>query len=895
VVGEAALRDAARLSPGDPFDDEDLRRASARLSDALARKGYREARVEAAVHGELAVTVELTVTAGPPTRVRSIRVEGDAGPAAAPLARLATRPGAVLDQDRLAEDLRALRRGLHTAGYQRARVGTPALREEGRVVDVVLPVAAGPRITLAFRGNATFPAAALERQMALDPELPLDVNALDAAVDRVRGFYRAHGHVAAQVEAEERPQGNDLVVLFRIFEGLRYRVRAVRFDGPEVHGQAWLNERLVAHLAQEAGPAEAGADADAQRLAAASSADLRDRPTLPPELAPGEFYEEASWDKAAERIAEELREDGYLQSAFLGAAVELDQSRRSVEVTLRLREGPRTLVSEVRIEGNQALSREELAAVVRLAPGDPFSYSRLEDARSALLRRCAMGGHIYARVEAREELEPVHHTATVRLRVDEGPQVRVGQVLITGNRRTREDLIRGRLRLREGAVFDPEAASRSQGDLLDTGVFRSVNLRLEDPDAPQATKNLVVEVVERPYASLTQTAGFSLADGPRAALEFIRPNFLGRALELSLRGKLNYPLNAFGLRPDLEGKKPRDRFEGQVDLGVRTGRLTDVPFPTAARLNLIGQVLHRPAYGLQQVGAVAGVDLRVTRRITFSLQYDLEVDEIQRTGAVGPLTQEDLERLRFDEGTTTLNSLRPSVTFDFRDSAVQPRRGWYATGAVEYMHSLGQPGEKVLGFLPGSDIHTNLLKASGLVSAYLPLGQSVLALSVRAGQVFPLDGSSRTIVPKRFFLGGASTLRGFGEERLIQEDVRGPLAAEARQCATSPTGAGCTARGRAIADGEAPVSEGGEAFLLGKAELRLPVTGRLELGLFVDAGNLWLDPRNLDWRILRPCAGAGVRLVTPIGPVAFDVGFKLDRDTRINESVFAPQLTIGLF
>ena len=130
----------------------------------------------------------------------------------------------------------------------------------------------------------------------------------------------------------------------------------------------------------------------------------------------------------------------------------------------------------------------------------------------------------------------------------------------------------------------------------------------------------------------------------------------------------------------------------------------------------------------------------------------------------------------------------------------------------------------------------------------------VLALSARAGQVFPLDSRSRTIIPRRFFLGGASTLRGFGEEQLVQADVRPKLEAEARQCATSPTGTGCTERGRRIADGSLPVSEGGEAFVLGKAELRLPVTGRFELGLFVDAGNLWLDPNNVNLRLLRPCA-----------------------------------------
>ncbi len=896
VLGDGALRDAARLVPGEPFDDGDLRAVTARVSAAMARKGYRAARVDATVRGEAGVTVELTVSAGPPTRVRSVRAEGDAAPAAAALARLATRPGAVFDQDLLADDLRALRLALHAAGHRRARVGTPEQRDVGQEIELVIPVAAGPRIALAFRGNAAFPAADLERQMGLEPDQPLDVNAVDAAVERLRAFYRARGFTAARVEAEERPRGGELVLAVQIFEGLRHRILAVRFDGPTAHAPGWLDGRLRAHLADDAVPeADAG---DAERLQAAAFPGLPARPGPPAALPPGDFYEEASWDRAGERIAEELREEGYLEAIYLGTTVELDARRRGVTLTVRLREGPRTFFGDVAVEGTERVGLADLPREARVAPGAPFSYAHVEEARSALLRRLAAQGHIFARVEVREDFDPARHTAAVRFVVEDGPEVRVGQIFVTGNRRTRTDFIRGRLALREGAVFDPVAAGRSQGALLDTGVFRSVNLRLEDPEAPRATKDVLVEVVERPYASLTQAFGFSIAEGPRAQLEYTRPNLLGRALELSLRGKMNYPVNVFELRPDLEGRAPRDRVEGQVDLGLRAGRLMEVPVPTAARLNLIGQVLHRPAYGLRQASAVAGVDMGLTSRARASLQYELEVDVIERTGAVGPITIVDRERLRFDEGTTTLHSLRPSFTLDFRDNSVHPRRGWIAAGWVEYERSLGTSDERVLfGALPGSDIHTNLLKASGLVSAYLPIGGAsgaVLALSVRGGQVFPLDGRSRTIVPKRFFLGGASTLRGFGEEQLIQQDVRAQLAGEGRLCAAAPNDPDCTETGRRIAGGDAPVSEGGEAFVLGKAELRLPVTRRMELGLFLDAGNLWLDPRNVDWRI-RPTAGAGARFVTPIGPAALDVGFNLDRDPGIHEPLYAVHFTIGLF
>ena len=526
----------------------------------------------------------------------------------------------------------------------------------------------------------------------------------------------------------------------------------------------------------------------------------------------------------------------------------------------------------------------------------------MEETRAAIRRLYVSRGHVYARVEAREGLDPARGLASVRFLLDEGPRVRIGRVVVTGNHRTRAAVVREALDVREGAFFDPEAVARSQAALLRLGVFRSVNLRLQEPESIQEVKDLEVELAERPYATLTQSLGFSIANGPRAMLEYSRPNLFGRAVELTARGKVNYLVDLGEIGPDLSGKKSSDRVEGRTDVGLRSSRLRLFPVPASAHVDLIGEILHRRAYDLRRVSGAVGLDVGVTERVGASLQYELEVDDIARTNVVGVLTQADLERLRFDEGVTTLHALRPSFTLDFRDNAAHPHRGWYAAGATELERSLGSSGpgasdrRALLGILPASEVHTNLVKVSGTLSGYLPLGATtVLALSLRGGRVIPLDGRSRTIVPRRFFLGGASTMRGYAEEEMIQQDLRAALASEARLCATSFTGVGCTERGRRIAAGQRPVSEGGEAYLLAKAELRVALTRALEAGFFVDLGNLWLDPNQYRLLDLRTNAGVGARFVTPVGPAALDLGFNVEPDDRLNERLLALHFTIGLF
>jgi outer membrane protein insertion porin family len=188
-----------------------------------------------------------------------------------------------------------------------------------------------------------------------------------------------------------------------------------------------------------------------------------------------------------------------------------------------------------------------------------------------------------------------------------------------------------------------------------------------------------------------------------------------------------------------------------------------------------------------------------------------------------------------------------------------------------------------------------MLRLSGAVSGYLPLGASVVALSLRGGRVLPLDAASQTIGPKRFFLGGAATMRGYAEDEMIPEDVRGAYLQQVRACAGSVSQLACSPIARQLAAGQFLTSEGGESFVNAKLELRFPVRQNVEAGIFADLGNLWLDPRVGSITDLRLNLGAGVRFLTPIGPAVLDLGVNPSPDPRLGEGYVSPHFTIGLF
>src|SRR5207249_2431971 len=105
-------------------------------------------------------------------------------------------------------------------------------------------------------------------------------------------------------------------------------------------------------------------------------------------------------------------------------------------------------------------------------------------------------------------------------RVEEGPQVRVANIVVTGLKRTEEEVVRRALALKPGDTYDPDAIAKSQAALLRLGVFRAVAFRLNDPEVPEAVKDLTVECSERPWQYFEPFLGVSIANGLFALVDF---------------------------------------------------------------------------------------------------------------------------------------------------------------------------------------------------------------------------------------------------------------------------------------------------------------------------------------------------------------------------------------
>jgi outer membrane protein insertion porin family len=913
ALSDEEIRGASGLQEYAPLDPDGVDMARAAVVEAYRHKGYDQARVEMSQEPTPdGVALVFTLHEGEPTRLGRVTITGSPGlPLPRLLEALGMQPGAVFDQARLDAGLERLRTVLRGQRYFRARIGAPTVSvEEGRAT-VALPVSAGPSYAFHFHGNHRFPASLLERVLAYDGTEPLDPGMMRQLARRVATFYRYRGFHDVRVTPREvrRPDHAEAVLAFDIQEGHPLTVTEVRFEGNRALPSGVLREVLAERI-RNSDPLpnlELPLRDDPLEL---DGRDERVPRSIPPAPDPHSVFVEEAYLEAVELLTEAYRERGFPEGEVRFRRLELDVTRRTAVAEFEVVEGPETRVGEVQVEG---LPPGMSAAGLELREGDSLSEEAAERARQELERMLARDGYLFARVEVEAhrvegEAQPGGEDpryVKVLLRVEPGPQVRVRSIIVQGLSRTDERTVRAHLDMATGGTLDLEKLSDGRRRLARLNIFRQVEVQLREPNRREELKDILVTVQERPRMDGEVSGGYFLVDGPRIALDTAFPNVDGRGLNLLARGKVNYvgwSAEAFSGRYSLEGTRD-PALQGWQGLGGRGSvSLTQprldffLPLEVGARGDLIGERVHRPSYLSTRFATVAGLDWAAARWMNVSLQAELEHNRLRpRGGVLSVLSRADQERLRFPYGVFTLYSLRPSATLDFRDDPTNPRRGVLVSGSAEFTRDLTVAPTDTAGN-EAPDFPINEVKLSGSVSVYAPLGRRAsLAFSARGGTIVQLADGAQSIGSKLFYLGGSSSLRGFREDGVLPEDQREEIRQQLLDCRSIINPTGCPPELAAVLAGQAPTSQGGELFALGKAELRVSTFTSLDLGLFLEAGNLWVDRTNFDPTVLRYTAGVGLRYVTPVGPLAFDVGFNLDRDEDFNEPSTQFHFSIGVF
>jgi len=891
-VPEGAVRDALRVTAGSEVSVQGTGELARLVTQLYAERGYLSAHADVTLRDTddpTSKVLMVDIEEGAPARVRAVRFEGDAPPDPdRVLASMSIDPGDVLDRAKLVSDVQALEKRLRQKGYLEARLREPLVTVEGEAATVVIPSRLGPRYTVKIRGMAPYTESEIHEVLALDSE-PLTVTHVrHSLAERVNDFYAQRGFMDSRTTIRRvrgtQPGTAELFVL--IEPGVQVRVVAVVFPGAKHYDRETLRDQVASYLDEDLPGSTLGEPVDSEVVDAmhqGGAGHTRDV-EVPPLADPEQVFYPASYEKALHHVTELYHGDGFL-SARVGPAKLERVGKARAFVSVPVWEGPRTFLHAVRLTGAEALSPRQVLVAASLERGEPFSYLRLEQARRHILEAYQEEGYVFAKVDATVRFSEDKTRAEIDLQVVEGFQVYVDRIVIKGADRTSHSLVRRVVELEPGDLYRPSIARESERQLGMLGVFTGVSVALEDPDLPARVKSVVVTVTERRNQFLDFGAGLSTGQGARGGFEYGYRNLFGEAVGMSLRVQLAYQLFFLDdtVRDRFERLGVQDRLERRISLGTTVPHLPGFG-GVRTSLDLVHVRDNERDFGYDKNGVGLTFSKSPWAHTNLTLGGDLEnnnVDLFEGQELATYLSQQQDPRLRrllrVPEGTSTLVALRTSASYDRRDSAFTPTRGYFVSASGELARTLASDADELEA--QESEFKSRFVKVSVTGSGYIPLGgEWVLAGQARAGRIYHLTDDSDTYPNRAFFLGGVDTMRGFLEDELIPQDVVDQVDFD------DP-----------MFDVNTIVRRSGDAFVLFRAELRFPLYGALHGGLFSDLGNLWAEPERLNPFDLRPTAGVGLRLSTPVGPIALDWGFNLARRTALNERSSALHFSIGLF
>lgn len=665
----------------------------------------------------------------------------------------------------------------HDAGFFEARLNVEEVIDQAdRTVDLTVKVDEGRRTKVFFEGNDAVADHELEELVTFREARSVDSVEIERTASTLRAAYQSRGYHHATVKAfvvkTKNPTMQELV--FDIHEGPVARIEHIRFLG----NKGFSDEKLRDVVATKTFNAVLGR--------------------------PG-FALDAQLAEDLDKLRNHYIESGYLRAKAEVAEVASRQDGEYLTVVYRLSEGPRTLVSEVQIEGVTRYPREKVFKVMGLRPGTPYGPRRVAEAVGELQRRYRTDGYPHAVLEhecalPNGKVQPCDvarvaagRTVEVRVDVEEGPRVTVGEILVRGNFVTDEDTIRNEMPLKEGGPFEYAKLLEGQSNIRSLRLFRSVRADLigfaEGEDRDRV--GIVVVVEEREYLFVDFAVGFQTVSRSADAAElelglyaeaaFLDQNVLGwgKQVALPLRvGNLETSLTPTYTDPRVFGTRTRMDLSFSFSARNDTG---DDTLPIPLELSTFAEV-ERPQEAFNTFEAATAVKfLRDFSRVTKG-GLEIGLDRvIRRVQATVPDPDDPKKRIPAEiqpdatgqlclfggrpteclgDRETTLR-LTPSVVQDLRDSPLHPTQGYRLSGKVTFGTILKKIDPLADGFAEDQFVRT--YGGAQTYRSFLAR-RLVLANSIRVGLGFPLGSEARLPTADLFKLGGASTVRGLTDE-----------------------------------------------------------------------------------------------------------------------------------
>ncbi len=517
-------------------------------------------------------------------------------------------------------------------------------------------------------------------------------------------------------------------------------------------------------------------------------------------------YSRAKLNADLETLRSYYLSRGYLEFRIESTQVAISPDKQDISITINVSEGQKYVVSGVKLEGNYLDREDEFKSLVTIRPGEPYNADTVAETTKAFTDHFGNFGFAFARVEAVPEIDRENNRVALVLKAEPSRRAYVRRINVSGNNRTRDEVIRREFRQYEASWYDGDKIRLSRDRVDRLGYFTEVNVETQEVPGSPDQVDLVINVAEKPTGSLQLGAGFSSAEKVSVSFSIKQENVFGSG------NYLGVDVNTSKYRRTLvfsttDPYFTKDGISRTLDLYYRT----DKPYEDQGG-----------NYKLVTAGTSVRFGVPFSETDTVFFGGGLERTEI-KAGTNIPAAY-----LAYSDtygATSYAVPLTIGWSRDDRDSALAPNSGRYQRLNSDW---------SVAG-------DARYVRANYQVQQYVPLNKKfTLAFNGELGWGSGLNGRPYPVF-KNYYSGGLGSVRGFDQGTLGPRDVTGASLGGPKKVTLN-------------AEFIAPFPGAGN-------------DRTLRVFTFVDAGNVYGENDKVDLSQMRVSTGLGLSWISPLGPL----------------------------
>jgi outer membrane protein insertion porin family len=662
-------------------------------------------------------------------------------------------------------------------------------RKPGELI-LIFRVVEKPSIReISIEGNDEISDDAIKEKLSIGTQKFLDRRKLALGSAEIEKYYQSQGYYGTKIELEITPvKENQVDVTFSIEEGVGKVIRKIVFEG---------NKDF-------------------------SDDDLEDV------IATQTYFWLTSWATGNGVVREDalagdkqMLTRHYLTQGYVDFKVSepiVEDHEDGLQVRYKLQEGEVFSFDKVAVRGTLLEGgEEETLKGIKIEKGKVFNVDALREDTFTISEKFTDIGYAFVNVEPKTKINRDERTVDVLFEVDKGDLIHVNRILISGNNKTYDNVVRRTLKIQERDLFSSSSIRRSQELLQRLGYFEEVTIT---PDPAPYPKEVDLNVSVREG----QTGNFSIGAGVSSGDGFI---FTTRVSENNLFGSGN------SLAFDINTGSRNENFV----VSFNNPRVNDTQWSLGLDLLSVEREFDDFDRAQQGGSLTVGYPLwflgpEYLDDIRFSLGYELLFIDISN------IDKEAAQLVKDQAGESTSSSISPRLVRNTINNPLDPSDG---SRQVAKLELAGIGGDQEFWQLNLTNTIYRPLWDS-------PIGQIVVSQRTRFGYGETFNNEDFPLY-KRYFPGGINSVRGYESREL------GPTDSEGNQF-------------------------GGSKQLVANFELIFPLFSSVGLKgvTFFDIGQAFDDDQDLEFGELRKAWGWGIRWRSPIAPIRIEIGYPIDRE-----------------